>query len=222
MSRLIKSFLLIILFITLTTYNSSNQKKVKGIIFEIKNIIIEDTSLINLVKLKTDLEFLRGTSLFFLDEKKILDVISKYDFISNMSLKKSYPNTIKIIISEKIPIAIQILGNKKFYITLEGEKLIFLDSEFYKDLPVIFGDQKNFNSFYAEINQSNFTSSEVKAFYYFDVGRWDIVLKNDKIIKLPKNNYMKILKKIDIILTDSNFSKFKIFDYRIEGQLILK
>ena len=222
MSRLIKSFLLIILFITLTTYNSSNQKKVKGIFFEIKNIIIEDTSLINLVKLKTDLEFLRGTSLFFLDEKKILDVISKYDFISNMSLKKSYPNTIKIIISEKIPIAIQILGNKKFYITLEGEKLIFLDSEFYKDLPVIFGDQKNFNSFYAEINQSNFTSSEVKAFYYFDVGRWDIVLKNDKIIKLPKNNYMKILKKIDIILTDSNFSKFKIFDYRIEGQLILK
>ena len=222
MSRLIKSFLLIILFITLTTCNSSNQKKVKGIFFEIKNIIIEDTSLINLVKLKTDLEFLRGTSLFFLDEKKILDVISKYDFISNMSLKKSYPNTIKIIISEKIPIAIQILGNKKFYITLEGEKLIFLDSEFYKDLPVIFGDQKNFNSFYAEINQSNFTSSEVKAFYYFDVGRWDIVLKNDKIIKLPKNNYMKILKKIDIILTDSNFSKFKIFDYRIEGQLILK
>ena len=222
MSRLIKSFLLITLFIILTTYNSSNQKKVKGIFFEIKNIIIEDTSLINLVKLKTDLEFLRGTSLFFLDEKKILDVISKYDFISNMSLKKSYPNTIKIIISEKIPIAIQILGNKKFYITLEGEKLIFLDSEFYKDLPVIFGDQKNFNSFYAEINQSNFTSSEVKAFYYFDVGRWDIVLKNDKIIKLPKNNYMKILKKIDIVLTDSNFSKFKIFDYRIEGQLILK
>lgn len=222
MSRLIKSFLLITLFIILTTYNSSNQKKVKGIFFEIKNIIIEDTNLINLVKLKTDLEFLRGTSLFFLDEKKILDVISKYDFISNMSLKKSYPNTIKIIISEKIPIAIQILGNKKFYITLEGEKLIFLDSEFYKDLPVIFGDQKNFNSFYAEINQSNFTSSEVKAFYYFDVGRWDIVLKNDKIIKLPKNNYMKILKKIDIVLTDSNFSKFKIFDYRIEGQLILK
>ena len=222
MSRLIKSFLLITLFFTLTTFNTNNQKQVKGIFFEIKNIIIEDTNSVDLIKLKADLEFLRGASLFFLDEKKIIDAISKYDIISNMSLRKSYPNTIRIIISEKKPVAIQVLGNKKFYITPEGEKLNFFNTEAYKDLPVIFGNQKNFGSFYKEINQNNFISSQVKAFYYFEIGRWDIVLVNNKIIRLPKKNYMKLFKKIETILVDSNFSKYKIFDYRIEGQLILQ
>ena len=222
MSRLIKSLLLITLFITLTTFNSNNQNQVKGIFFGIKNIIIEDTYSIDALKLKADLEFLRGTSLFFLNQKKIIDVISKYEFVSNMFLRKSYPNTVKIIISEKKPIAVQVIGNDKFFITIKGEKLNYINTEAYKDLPIIFGNQKNFSSFYNEINESNFTTSQVKAFYYFDIGRWDIVLKNDKTIKLPKKNYMKILKKIDSILLDSSFSKYKIFDYRIEGQLILQ
>ena len=48
------------------------------------------------------------------------------------------------------------------------------------------------------------------------------MLKDNRTIKLPEIKYENILKKIDLILNDSNFSKYKVFDYRIRDQLILQ
>ncbi len=222
MIKTIKFFLLLSLFLILTTYNSNKEKNFKSIFFKIENIKIENTKIVDLLELKRDLEFLKGTSLLFLDKVKVINVITKYEFIENMRLRKSYPNTVEIIIFEKKPIAVQILGNTKFYISEKGEKLNFFKNEFYEDLPIIFGNQKNFSSFFSEIKQSDLPSNQIKAFYYFDIGRWDIVLKNEKIIKLPEKGYMEILVKINSILNDKNFSKYRIFDYRIKDQLILE
>ena len=60
-----KFFLLIFFFIILSTYSFNEQKQNASIIFPIKNIIIEDTLAVDRIKLKTELEFLRNTSLFF-------------------------------------------------------------------------------------------------------------------------------------------------------------
>ena len=48
------------------------------------------------------------------------------------------------------------------------------------------------------------------------------MLKDGRIIKLPKTNYENVLVRLKLILDDSSFFKFKIFDYRIKDQLILK
>ena len=78
------------------------------------------------------------------------------------------------------------------------------------------------NEIFNILENNNFSINEIKAFYYFDVGRWDIVLRDERIIKLPENKYKNVLKEIDSFLNDSNFSKYKIFDYRIKDQLILQ
>ena len=174
------------------------------------------------MKLRSDLSFLINTSLFFLNKEKFLSTISKYDFISSVQLKKKYPNTLKIVITEKIPIALQIIDKKKFYITKDNKKINFVELKAYEYLPLIFGKYKNFNIFYKNIEKNSFKTNEIKAFYYFDIGRWDIVLKNEKIIKLPEKNYLSILPKINSMLNDNTFSKYKIFDFRIKDQLILK
>ena len=43
-----------------------------------------------------------------------------------------------------------------------------------------------------------------------------------KILKLPKKNYTKSLKNFMSIKDKSNFEKYKIFDYRLNNQLVLK
>ena len=50
---------------------------------------------------------------------------------------------------------------------------------------------------------------------------YDIVLKNEIIVKLPKENYRDILQKFLLVYNDDDFEKYKIFDYRIKNQLIL-
>jgi hypothetical protein len=59
-------FLLIFFFIVLSTYNFNDQKPNFSIIFPIKEIITEDAYIFDLTTLKSELEFLKNTSLFFL------------------------------------------------------------------------------------------------------------------------------------------------------------
>ena len=214
-------FLLIFFFITFTTYNS-NEKKNFSIIFPINKIIIKGTYAVDLIKLKAELEFLRKTSLFFLKDKEIIKVTKIYDFISGIQLKKKYTNTLKITISEDIPVVTEIKEKKRYYLTKDGKKINYIELKAYENLPIIFGNHKNFSFLLNQLQVSNFSINKIKAFYYFDVGRWDITLKDNRTIKLPATNYEKILVQMDSILNNSSFSKYQIFDYRIKDQLILQ
>ena len=87
-------------------------------------------------------------------------------------------------------------------------------------LPNIFGKQKNFLEFYSALLQLKFPISDIKSFYYFEIGRWDIKLNSGVLIRLPQNKYRESLE--NFIKVNSEIkNKYKIFDYRIENQLIL-
>ena len=222
MKSILKPYLLIFFFLIFTTYKIQDNKKSISFFFPIKKILIENNIVTNLLELKSDFNFLINTSLFALNEEKIIATTSNYDFISSIQLNKKYPNTLKIKIIEKIPVAIQITGKKKFYITAENKKINFVDLAIYNDLPIIFGKYKNFDTFYKDLKKNTFNVEKIKAFYYFDIGRWDIELKNGKVIKLPEKNYIDLMPKINLMLNDNNFSIYKVFDFRIKNQLILK
>ena len=222
MKKSLKIYFLIFIFFIFSTYNIKESRDSASIFFPIKKILIKNTIAINSSKLTSDLTFLISSSLLFLNEEKILATIDNYDFISNIQFKKKYPSTLKITIIEKIPLAIQTKNKKKFYITRDNEKINFIDLKIYENLPLIFGNYKNFSIFYSDLEKNNFKINEIKAFYYFDIGRWDIVFKNEKIIKFPEKNYLDLFPKINLMIDDNNFSKYKIFDFRIKDQLILR
>ena len=116
----------------------------------------------------------------------------------------------------------EIDGKNRYYLTNKGKKINYIELKIYENLPVIFGKHRNFSSFFKEVEKSKLKTSKIKAFYYFDIGRWDIVLRDERIIKLPPTNYENILLKINLLLNDPNFLKYHIFDYRIKDQLILQ
>ena len=221
MSRVNKIYLFIILFFIFSSYNPKNLKNIR-VIFPIKNIIIEDTKVININKLNKELSFLQEKSIFSINKFKISEVILENEFIASIKIKKIYPNTIKIIVKERKPIAIQVGVNKKFYLTAEGKLIKFYEIESYKNLPLIFGKQENFKSLYSLLNKIEFPVNEIKKFYYFDIKRWDIFLKNNRLIKLPVENYLDSLQNYIEIKDNKNFDKYEIFDYRIKDQLVLK
>ena len=79
----------------------------------------------------------------------------------------------------------------------------------------------NFLNIYSTLIKINFPISKIKSFYYFDVGRWDILLENNVIIKLPVKNFDISLKNFLDLGKKIDFEKYSIFDYRIKNQLIL-
>ena len=43
-------------------------------------------------------------------------------------------------------------------------------------------------NFFNQLKKNNFPNKQIKNFYYFQIGRWDLQLLNNKIIKFPHNN----------------------------------
>ena len=211
----------VLIFILLTSYNPKFNFSVNQNL-KIKKIIIENTFNLEKEKLIKDLNFVYQQNLFLLDISEVEKTLKKETFIQSFSLKKIYPDSLKIIINEKKPIAILIHKEKKFYISNKGELINYINLERYKNLPVVLGKLSEFNLLFKNLKKVNFDIKSIKSFYFFKSGRWDLTLNNDKLIKLPNENYLFSLQNFIDSKNDINFYKNKVFDYRIKGQLILK
>ena len=69
-----------------------------------------------------------------------------------------------------------------------GKRLDFLKMKYWKNYQISLENKKIFK-IYNALNELGFPISEIKSFYYFDIGRWDIILNNKKVIKLPVRKF---------------------------------
>ena len=168
------------------------------------------------------MSFLYEKNPAFISTNKIQEILTKIDFIESFEIKKIYPDKIKIKIFEKKPIVILQNKKEKKYYTSSGDLVDFLDLNDFKNLPIVFGDKKNFEIFYGILKNLKFPINEIKALYLFETKRWDLITFDDQIVKLPINNFESSLKNFIELREKLSFSKYKTFDYRINGQLILK
>ncbi len=189
--------------------------------FKINEIIIQNNSIVSEAEIKNKLAFLYDSSLFFLEDKKISEILINNSFIESFKIKKIYPNKIIISISEQKPIAVVTNKKEKFYITEKGKLINFKKINVYDNLPEIIGNGEKFIYLYNDLKNLNFPISEIRSYLYFEGGRWDILFIDGTTIKLPIKNFKTSLKKHMNLKKTNDFDKFKIFDYRIKNQLIL-
>ena len=217
-------FLWLLLFVFLTTYNFDFKKEIKKFPLTIKKIKIEGLKNSNEDKILNSLEIFKGRNIIFFSTNDLNQVIIESEFIKEFKIQKIYPDTIKVTAIEFKPLAIFVQKNKKYIITDGGKKIENYDAEMTNLLPFVYGKNAdiNFYDFYSVLNNTGFKIDKIKQFNYFHINRWDIILKNDKTLKLPSKNYEKAIMKFLEIYQQKNFINFKVFDFRVNEQLILK
>ena len=94
----------------------------------------------------------------------------------------------------------------------------------FENLPKVYGEGalEKFSDFYSSLQKIGLNLKLVKQFNYYHVNRWDLLLEDEKLIKLPPENYEESVIKFLEIYENTDFEKFKVFDFRIKNELIMR
>ena len=213
------------LFIILTTFYYDINKTRLAETFKIKKIDIlgVENADINLLNLR--LQRFKYNNFFLIKRNEIASSIIDIDFIDKVLIKKIYPDKVEVKINEHKIVGI-ILKNKNKYVLSKDGIIVKKYNNKFKTLPKVYGkDVQNYiPQFYEFLKETDFDINEIKSLKHFDTKRWDIVLKTGRLIKLPSNKkeVKKSINKFIAISKDKKFDQFKIFDFRVKNQLIIK
>ena len=215
--RLVIALFLLILF---TTFNSQQKFIISH--FDLKTIEIENNLLLKDNDIKNLLISFYNKNLVLLNNNEVKNALMQNSLIESFKIKKKYPNTLKVKIFEKKPIAVLFDKKNKFYLSEKIDLIEFRNLPNYQTLPYVLGNKDDFKIFYNNLKKINFPLNEVKKYTLYETDRWDLETKDNQVIKLPSKNYLKNLKNFLDLKSKNDFGKYKLFDYRISKQLILR
>ena len=216
-----KKFVFGIIFLLLfSTFNSKKNFTLNK--FKVQEVVIKNNKFLKDQELIKDFSFLYNKNMIFLNSFDVKKRVNKNNFIKSLKIKKIYPNKLVINIFEKEPIAIIIYKQEKFYLDKKINLIEFKTIHEFKNLPVVYGDKENFKILFKNLKKINFPMDQIKIYNFFETKRWNIEMNNGQILKLPSQNYVKSLENYLEILANISFKKYKIFDYRLSNQLIMK
>ena len=216
-----KSKKILVYFFLLIIMSSTNNISLNSFKFDkIQNIKITGLSIDENKSLLNEIKNLNLKNIFFINQNSIKNVLNLNALVENYEVKKKYPSSIEIKI-DKTKFLAKINRNGKMFIIGSNGKLSSYDQQKI-NLPFIFGnpDIKEFLIFKKILDQSKFSYEQVENLYFFPSKRWDLRLKNNTLVKLPRNFSVELFNDI-LFMENYNIKKFTVVDVRINNQIIL-
>ena len=206
------------LVIILGTFNNKNLKNFdlpKINMVNIEGIEFNDNEylkIMNLIKLN---------NLLSIQKSQIKEILNSNNLIEEYEVFKRYPSSLEIKIEKTNFLASTNINGKNYLVGSNGK---FINTKDYsQNLPFIFGnfETEKFLEFKNIILQTDFKYNNIKNFYYFPSGRWDIEMISGVLIKLPITGIKESLNLSIDLLEDIEFSNIKILDIRQKNQIVI-
>ena len=227
MKKLYRIVLLIIVLIFLSTYSPSGFNLIlqkDNTFLKIQKIEIVNNSLIKNTEIKEKLSKIYNKNILLIRREDIEDPLKEINFLEKIEVKKKYPNTIIVEVFETKPVATLYKNKTKYLLDSLSNLILFKDNENFNQLPSIFGEgaEKYFMYFFNQLENNNFPIENVKKFYFFQIGRWDLQLASGRLVKFPHRNIDYAIKKSIELLDRKDFENYNIIDLRIDGKIIVE
>ena len=206
---------LVIILGTFNNRNFENLDFLKINIVEIEGIEFNDNEFLKITNL------IKFNSLLSIQKSQIKDIFNSNNLIEEYEVFKRYPSSIEIKIKKTNFLASTNINGKKYLVGSNGK---FINKkEFSEDLPFIFGNFEinKFLKFKKIISQTNLDYNDIKNFYSFPSGRWDIEMFSGVIIKLPITRVKESLNLSIDLLNNKEFSNKRILDIRQKNQIVI-
>jgi cell division protein FtsQ len=212
-----KSKKILIYFFLLLVVGSINNINLTSLKLQnINDISITGLDIKDKLNLLKQIENFNQNNIFLINKIDLADEIESNTLVENYSIFKRYPSSLDINI-KKTKFLAKINKNGQIFYIGSNRKFVKNDT-LNNELPFIFGNPEVVEFFKIKeiIDKSKISYSDIKNLYFFPSKRWDIELRNNTIIKLPKDNINFALNFAIEFLDDNKF-----IDARIENQIIL-
>ena len=213
-----KIILYISLVIILGTFNNKNLKNFdlpKINMVNIEGIEFKDNEYLKISNL------IRLNNLFSIQKSQIKEILNSNNLIEEYEVFKKYPSSLEIKIEKTNFLASTNINGKNYLVGSNGK---FINTKDYsQNLPFIFGnfETEKFLEFKNIILQTELKYNNIKNFYYFPSGRWDIEMNSGVLIKLPITGIKESLNLSIDLLEDKEFINIKILDIRQKNQIVI-
>ena len=206
------------LVIILGTFNNKN----------LKNFNFPKIGMVDVEGIKfNDNEYLKITNLIKLNnllsiqKSQIKEILNSNNLIEEYEVFKKYPSSLEIKIEKTNFLASTNINGKNYLVGSNGK--LINTKDYSQNLPFIFGnfETEKFLEFKNIILQTDFKYNNIKNFYYFPSGRWDIEMISGVLIKLPITGIKESLNLSINLLEDKEFSDIKILDIRQKNQIVI-
>jgi cell division protein FtsQ len=217
-----KSKKILIYFFLLLVVGSINNINFNDLKLQnVKNINIVGLDIEEKLILQKKINNFNLNNIFYISKNDLINEIEPNSLVEKYFIFKRYPSSIDINI-EKTKFLAKINKNGQvFYLGSNGK---FIKNDFSNNqLPYIFGSPEVIEFFDIKevIDKSKITYKEIKNLYFYPSRRWDLELRNNIIIKLPKENTNLALNLALEFLNKEEFKDVKMIDARIKNQIIL-
>ena len=211
-------FWLLIFLLLFTTFNISYFNL--NFLFTVEKVEFNSTKFLDEITKSKSIDLLIKKNIFFINKDKINKIFHENSWVKSVEIKKKFPNTIFLDIAEYNPIAYY-ENNKKIYIINNGfRELVNKDNINLLSLIKLknIEDLKKFEEFYELIDKKFSFFFEIKELSHMYGNRWDVILKNKKVIKLGDYALEEQITNSNLYLVDTNI---KILDLRIRKRVFV-
>ena len=214
-----KILIYVFLFLLIGTFNNKNLENID--IVKVNKIYVTGLDQKSNKKLMNNLNFLKISNLFFLNDKEIKKIITANNFVEDYFVFKKYPSTLNITINKTKFLAKVKKNGNSFFLGANGKLIKEIITD--QTVPIIFGnfENKNFFELKKAIDETHFVYDEIKNSFSFKSGRWDIETNSGILIKLPKKNLKRSLELSINILSKDYQKKINKIDLRQLNQIII-
>jgi cell division protein FtsQ len=150
------------------------------------------------------LGFAPGESIFGADVQAARRHLLSLEWVADAEVRRQYPDLINISIVEKLPFALWETPNGSYVVERSGRTVGLFDPHAFPHLPVLIGDGAPQSA--AELVDSvaahRATAARVAGYARISDRRWNLLLSDDVVVKLPEEGWQKQLDLLEHLIVD--------------------
>ncbi|HEX3942529.1 MAG TPA: cell division protein FtsQ/DivIB [Rhizomicrobium sp.] len=153
--------------------------------------------------ISAQLGFGPGESIFTADPQQARANLRKLDWIADAQVSLRYPDTVLVHIVEKAPFALWQSDHGLYAVDRNGHPITPVGGSRFKHLPLFFGDEPDGAAdLVRAVHAHRAVAARVKAMQRVSGRRWNLVLDDGVLVKLPEESWQTELAALERLIVE--------------------